>query len=203
MSRETTESEREFAFIASTTALMPGTRLTFHLTEDVARQRANEAMLRGDDLVVARTEGGASDGELPQLGTRAEMLDVARPHPSRLMAVVGGVERVCLERRGAEAGRVVGTPVEESSGMGRAARARAGDVLGLLQRLSEGGLEIAGDVRTDLDEASPSRVADVVGSVAFDDSKDHQRLLEERDVLERLGRVETQLDRLLGDLEAG
>lgn len=191
-------SDGEFAFITSTTVLMPGTRLTYHLQESSSRERVEEALYRDDDLVVARTDNGEADGEFPDVATRAELLDVARPHPNRLMTVVGGAERFRIDSApSSEEGRIEGSSIEETSCEDRPSEVRAGDVLGLLQRLSDRGLEIAGAVRSELDEASPSHVADVVASIAFDDPEDHQALLENPDALERLDRVERQLDDLI------
>jgi len=177
---------------------MPGTRLTYHLQESDPRRAVEGAVYRDDSLIVARTESGGRDDALPAIATRAEILDAVRPHPSRLMAVLGGVERVRIDADGAEGDhRVAWEPAEETSTDRQASAVRAGDVLGVLERLSDSGIEMAGAVRGGVEESSPAKVADVVGSVAFEDPERHQELLEELDVLERLDRIEGQLDRLL------
>lgn len=196
--------ENRCALLTSTSVLMPGTRLTYHLQESDPRKSVEEAVYRDDSLIVARTESGERDAELPAIATRAEILDAVRPHPSRLMAVLGGVDRVRIDADGAEGDdRVAWESVDETSGGRQASEVRAGDVLGVLGRLADQGIEMAGSVRGDVEEASPAGVADIVGSVAFEEPERHQELLEELDVLERLDRIEKQLDRLLREFTEG
>lgn len=201
MAADNEDATTESGLLVSTTALLPGTRLTFELREEERRELVEEALYRDGHLVVARTETGEFDGTLPEVATLAEILDAARPAPDRLMVVLVGERRVRPVRAAeVESGHTVHwREVELEGAPDRAAAIRAGDVLGLLQRLQERGLETAGAIREKLGDAAPSKVADVVGSVAFDDVEMHQELLEELDALERLERVERQLDRLLDE----
>ncbi len=176
--------------------LFPATRLTFHFTEPERRALVRRSLMEDGHLIVRpKDESFESD-----VATLARVLDYIQLAPQRVGVTLGGVARVRIEAVYPHAGHAMAhwTRLAEEIDDEMTCHALAADVLGTLECLALEEVPLAGEIaQMAAESGDPAAVADIVGSVTFDQPADQLSLLAQPDVRTRLGLI---LERLLGFL---
>lgn len=182
--------------IATEGVLFPATKLEYHFQEPARRLLVRQAYV-GEGYLVVRS--GDEDYET-DIATLAEIASFEEPSEDRTVVVLEGKGRVTIDeiektdRFVAAEWSWIDEPVEDEE----ACRELAGDIIGALRALSEAGVEMAGEVADQAEEAdSAAAVADIVGSVTFETIDEQREHLEATAVGERLRRVEERLAELV------
>jgi ATP-dependent Lon protease len=182
----------------SETVLMPSTRLVYHLTDERRQCTMRRAAL-DDGLLAVRRD--PDDGDPVSIATLAEIDRIERLSPTRITVALRGLARLRVEGSsttdlGIEL--LEGEVLSETNADSPGADALVADARADLARLSDRGYEIVDDIDASLDGVERTNaVPDVLGAFIFDEPAEHQSLLEETDVVERLRRVESRLNELI------
>ncbi len=187
----------------SETVLMPSTRLVYHLTDDTRQCTMRRAAV-DDGLLAVRH--APEDGEPAPIATLAEIERFEQPSPTRITVALSGLARLEINTSSTtdlEVEVLEGEVTSETRADSPGADALVGDVRAHLQRLADRGYAIVDDINTALDRVERiNGIPDVLAAFIFDDPAEHQSLLEEPDVVERLQRIESRLTTLIERADA-